>query len=228
MQRTRIKICGVGRVEDALAAAEAGADAVGLVLHKASPRCVSAERAREIIRALPAFVTPVALFVDSSPDEILAAAAALGVRHVQLHGHEDADCINALRNLVVLKAVRVDRKTFASELAQLRDSIKRHDLTHLRGIVLETPSAAPGGTGLANDWQFVRECQAQGLFVGLPPIIAAGGLTPETVGPVVRDIQPWAVDVSSGVEISKGIKSRERIIEFARAVRCVIPDHPQE
>jgi phosphoribosylanthranilate isomerase len=218
MTRTRIKICGVGRVEDALAAARAGADAIGIVLHQPSFRYVRPERAREILAALPPFVTPVGLFVDASPDEILTTARSLGLRHVQLHGHEDATVLEALSDMVVLKSVRVDRSTFRGELSKWREAIRGDSLSQLGGLVLETAAAAPGGTGLPNDWEFVRECQQDGSFDGLPPIIAAGGLNPQNVGAVIRDIQPWAVDVSSGVESAKGIKSREKIEAFVKSV----------
>jgi len=225
MARTRIKICGIGRVEDALAAARAGVDAIGLVLHKPSARYVTVDRAREILAALPPFVTPVGLFVDAPADEVRATARILGLRQVQLHGHEDETCISELREFAVLKSVRVDRRTFRGETSAWRQAIQ-HGLTNLRGIVLETAAAAstplgtgaPGGTGLVNDWEFLRECQAEGMLAALPPLIAAGGLTPENVAAVVRDLHPWAVDVSSGVEAVKGIKSHEQIVAFVRAV----------
>ncbi|HWE05034.1 MAG TPA: phosphoribosylanthranilate isomerase [Tepidisphaeraceae bacterium] len=219
-QPTRVKICGVGRVEDALAAARAGADAIGLVLHRASARYVDAGRARAIIDALPPFVTPVGLFVGAPAYEVKQTAAALGLRHVQLHGDEDADCVGQLRDLVVIKAIRVARESFRPELNAWRAAIAAKKLSNLRGIVLETAASLPGGTGLANDWAFLRECQEQGMFEDMPAIIAAGGLAPETVGAVIGDLHPWAVDVSSGVEIAKGIKSVERILAFVEAVRA--------
>jgi phosphoribosylanthranilate isomerase len=215
--RTRVKICGVCRVEDALVASQSGADAIGLVLHKPAARNVPLERAREILAALPPFVTPVGLFVDAPAAEVREVADLLGLRHVQLHGDEDADCIAELKEFVVIKAVRVDRGTFRDEMNSWRKAIA-DGLKNLRGIVLETAASAPGGTGIANDWEFVRECQAAGLFDGTPPLIAAGGLTPENVAAVVREIRPWAVDVSSGVEARKGIKSREKIVAFVEEV----------
>lgn len=215
--RTRIKICGVCRVEDARAAAAAGADAIGLVLHPPAARFVSDERAAEIIAALPPFVTPVGLFVDALPDEVRESAGRLQLRCVQLHGHEDPACVAALSGLIVLKALRVARDTFGRELLLWRKALG--GLPHLRGFVLETAASAPGGTGVANDWDFICQCRAEGLFNGLPPLIAAGGLTPETVSEVVRRVEPWAVDVSSGVEVAKGIKSGEKLTAFGRAVR---------
>jgi phosphoribosylanthranilate isomerase len=218
--RTRIKICGIGRVEDALAAARAGADAIGLVFQKSAARYVTPQRAQEILAALPPFVTPVGLFVDAPASEVRALARSLGLRHVQLHGHEDADYVRDLREFVILKAIRVARETFASEMNAWKEQIHRGGLSHFRGIVLETAGAG-GGTGLVNDWQFIHECQSQGLFAGLPPLIAAGGLAPANVAEVVRVLRPWAVDVSSGVEGSKGIKSVEKIEAFVREARGI-------
>lgn len=105
-----------------------------------------------------------------------------------------------------------------AELNHWRDAIAQYGLSHLKGLVLETATAAPGGTGIANDWTFIKQCQQEGLFEGLPPMIAAGGLTPTTVAAVIRALQPWAVDVSSGVEVSRGIKSEAKILEFMEAV----------
>jgi len=217
MARPRIKICGIGRVEDALAAARAGADAIGLVFHKPAARYVHMDRAREILAALPPFVTPVGLFVDAAPSSVLALAGGLGLRHIQLQGHEDAAYVASMAPMAVLKAIHVDRQTFTADLQAWRREIAAHHLVNLRGFVLETASSEPGGTGIANDWAFVRECQMAGMFEGLPPIIAAGGLRPETVAAVVRDVRPWAVDVSTGVEVSKGIKSAEKIVAFVHA-----------
>jgi phosphoribosylanthranilate isomerase len=217
MHRTRIKICGITRVEDALAAARHGADAIGLVMHREAKRHVTIAQARQVIAALPPFVTPVALFVDAPTQEIVETARELGVRHVQLHGHELPDEIAPLAPLRVIKAVRVTRMG-------LRDVVRRWRgvADNLVGIVLETASAkGGGGTGVANDWDFIEAATKAGDLKGLPNIIAAGGLTPETVADVVRRIQPWAVDVSSGVEISLGIKSESKIEAFCRAVASV-------
>ncbi len=220
--RTRIKICGVTHPDDARAAANAGADAIGIVFHPPSRRYVSLHDARAILDALPAFVTPVGLFVDAEPDGILQTERELHLRHVQLHGHETPADVEALRGLVVIKAVRADPKHFASSLATWRAAIQQRGLFHLRGIVLETagPADAPGGSGVVNDWSLIEERCAAGDFQHLPPIIAAGGLRPETVGDVVRRLRPWAVDVSSGVEPSPpGRKSVQLIQHFIEEVR---------
>ena len=219
-QRTRIKICGVRRPEDASAAARAGADAIGLVFHPPAPRNVSVEQARPILSALPAFVTPVALFVDADPAFVRHVVGELHLRHVQLHGHESPHYVSQFPQLAVIKALRVDPAGFSAALRLWREA-GRAGIPQLKGIVLETPGTAqPGGTGVPNDWSAVREHQARGEFEGLPPVIAAGGLTPETVGPVVRGLRPFAVDVSSGVEEARGVKSPARIDAFVAAVRA--------
>ena len=216
MPRTRVKICGITRVEDAVAAADAGADAVGMVFYRSARRCISTETAKQILAALPAFVTPVGLFVDSPADDIREFAGALGLRHLQLHGDEDVDCVRKLEGFATIKAVRVTADGFRKELGKWRAA----RLPQLRGLVLETAADRPGGTGIGNDWATVRQARDAGAFEGLPSIIAACGLTPQNVGQVVRDIRPWAVDVSSGVESSYGIKSPQKIAEFIAAVRA--------
>ena len=221
IQRTRIKICGVCRPEDAALAASHGADAIGMVFHPPSPRNVSVARAREILAALPPFVTPVGLFVDAPTETILHTADELGLRHIQLHGHETPDHVKALLPLTVIKAVRVERDLFAQTLDGWRKAIRETPLPNLAGFVLETPNtAAPGGTGVPNDWSTILAAQQAGAFANLPPIIAAGGLDPQSVGEIVRTVRPYAVDVSSGIEETRGVKSAARVRAFVDAVRA--------
>ena len=221
MARTRVKICGVMRPEDALTAARLGADAIGMVFFERAKRCISLDRAREILAVLPPFVTPVALFCDEPPQKILDVTAELNVRHVQLQGNESADEIAELPGLRVIKAIRVSRQSIGDELKSWRDRIAKLKLNHLIGFVLETAgTGVPGGSGIANDWGLVKELQSRGEFANLPNIIAAGGLTPESVGDVVRQIRPYSVDVSSGVESAAGEKSEAAIAQFIDAVRA--------
>jgi phosphoribosylanthranilate isomerase len=217
--RTRIKICGVRRPEDAAHAAAVGADAIGLICHEPAGRYVPPDVARRIVAALPPFVTPVALFVDADPAKVAAVCDALGVRHVQLHGHETPADVRALAPRPVLKAVRVDRSTFERELDAWRTAVERDGLDNLAGFVLETAGPGVGGTGQTNDWAFVADVAARGGFAGLPPVVAAGGLTPDTVAAVVAAIRPWAVDVSSGVERVRGEKDPALVGWFVAAVR---------
>jgi phosphoribosylanthranilate isomerase len=219
VHRTRVKICGVGHVDDALAAARAGADAIGLIFHPAAKRNVSLERAEEILRALPPFVTPVGLFVDAGAERVREIAVKLGLRHIQLHGDETPEDIEPLREFTILKAIRVHAEKFGADLEIWRGQIRKLRLEHLQGLVLETPGTA-GGSGIANDWTTVNRHRQRGDLIGLPHLIAAGGLTPETVAQVVRELRPWAVDVSSGVEEQPGRKSPPKIEAFVRAVRA--------
>lgn len=220
MKRTRVKICGVCRPEDAAAAARVGADAIGMVFHAPSPRNVLLDSAEKIIAALPAFVTPVGLFVDASVDDVAQICQRLRLNCVQLHGHETPEMAARIIDQTgawALKAIRVDRRTLGAELAVWRAAMGRLD--RLRGIVLETAGGpAPGGTGVANDWEAARFFLDAGAFDGLP-IIAAGGLGPHNVAGVIRLLRPHAVDVSSGVEAVRGQKSAEKMEAFVRAVR---------
>jgi phosphoribosylanthranilate isomerase len=201
------------RPEDAAMAAACGADAVGLILHPASPRNVSLETAGRIIAALPPFVTPVGLFVDATAEHIASVSNRLGLRHIQLHGNESPQLLAALGNLCILKAVRAIPETLTESLQLFRGS------PNLRGIVLETGGTPqPGGTGIPNDWELIRSYTDAGDFAGLPSIIAAGGLNPQNVEAVIRLLRPWAVDVSSGVETTRGEKSESLLREFMRAV----------
>jgi phosphoribosylanthranilate isomerase len=219
IRRTRIKICGIRRPEDALAAAYAGADAIGLVFHEPAPRNISVEQAGQILDALPTFVTPVGVFANAEPAFLHDVVARLHLRNVQLNGDEQPDYVAGLKHLAVVKAVRVDA-AFAETLRKWRDARSSPGLSNLKGVVLETGGTRQaGGTGVPNDWDAVRRHQASGGFGGLPHFIAAGGLTAQTVEAVVCGVRPWAVDVSSGVEESVGKKSAEMIAAFVEATR---------
>ncbi len=204
MSVVRSKICGITRIEDALAAAEAGADAIGLVFYPQSPRAVTIERARAIIAALPPFVTTVGLFVDASRCELGEILDAVPLDLLQFHGDESAaDCEG--HNRPYIKALRVKA---GDDIAAQIDSY-----ANASGILLDTfVAGVPGGTGQAFDWSLVPR--------GLKrPIILAGGLTAENVRDAIEQVRPYAVDVSGGVEASKGIKDSEKIRAFMRAVK---------
>jgi phosphoribosylanthranilate isomerase len=220
MRRTRVKICGVMRPQDAAAAARVGADAIGMIFHPASPRNISVERARAIVAQLAPFVTPVGVFVDSEPQDVLDTAAAVGLRAVQLNGGETLEDVAEMQGLAVIKAIRVTRGGLPAALQPWRDAARGGDVPNLVGLVMEPGGTKqPGGTGVSNDWSEVVAAQKRGAFEGLPPLIAAGGLTPETVGDVVRAVKPWAADVSSGVEVARGEKCEEKMAAFIAAVR---------
>ena len=218
MVRTRIKICGICRHQDAEQAAGLGADAVGIVMRTGMGRSVAGSEAKKIIHATPGFVTPVLLFVNDKPMVVKSTAEGLGVNHVQLHGMEDGAFVQQMKPLRVIKSLRVTA-ALVDDLTKWREAIYKHDLFNLVGLVLETATDAPGGSGIANDWAAVLRHQQAGDFQGLPPIIAAGGLTPDTVGDVIRSIRPYAVDVSSGVETEKRAKDVGLMRAFVEAVR---------
>lgn len=214
--RTRVKICGITRVDDALAAAREGADAIGLVFWPGTPRCVEFAQARAIAAALPPFVTTVGLFVDPQPAAVRAALDAVALDMLQFHGDEpQALCASFGRPYIKAVSVRagVDLLQYA---ARYRDA---------RGMLFDAydPGGMPGGTGRRFDWAALAKRLAGSLA---QPMILSGGLTPDTVGAAVGALRPWAVDVSSGVEEigdggrpRKGIKDPARIAAFIRGVR---------
>jgi phosphoribosylanthranilate isomerase len=214
MARTRIKFCGMTRAQDARAAAECGADAIGMVLHSQTPRRISTETARQILDVLPPYVTAVGMFVDAPAQLIEETAGELRLSHVQLHGDEPPEMVEGLSGLKVIKAVRVRRGGLAEALEPWRG------VRGLSAILLETGGTEQaGGSGVENDWDAIAEAKKSGVFEALPPIIAAGGLRPQNVAQVIRLIAPYAVDVSSGIEASRGIKSIEKMQLFASNVR---------
>jgi phosphoribosylanthranilate isomerase len=216
MPRTRVKLCGMMRPEDAVEAARLGADAVGIIVHANAKRRVEPDVARDIATALPPFCTPVGVFVDATVQETLLATQFVGLRHVQLHGRETPETVASLRSLRVIKAVPVDAE-IESTLRLWRDAIARLRLTNLAGLLLEAPGTTGGG-GKPNDFAAIARLQRDGHFVGLPPVIVAGGLKPENVHQVVRDLRPFAVDTSSGIESEFGRKDAALMQAFIAAV----------
>ncbi|MBV6287771.1 phosphoribosylanthranilate isomerase [Pseudomonas aegrilactucae] len=204
MSAVRSKICGITRIEDALAAVEAGADAIGLVFYARSPRAVTVQQARAIIAALPPFVTTVGLFVNASRCELTEILEAVPLDLLQFHGDETpAECEGFNRPWI--KALRV--RPGDDLEAQCRH------YANASGILLDTYVAGvPGGTGEAFDWSLIPERLSK-------PIILAGGLSADNVGAAIAQVRPYAVDVSGGVEQAKGVKDPARIAAFMRAVR---------
>ncbi|HHB12800.1 MAG TPA: phosphoribosylanthranilate isomerase [Chromatiales bacterium] len=201
--RTRVKICGITRLEDALAAAGAGADALGFVFYPPSPRNVEVERAAEITAALPPFVTTVALFVNADAGTIAEVVREARIDLLQFHGNECPDYC-AQHGRPWIKAIRMkegvdpeaEARRYAGAQALLLDAYR---------------PGVPGGTGEAFDWDRIPSSLA-------PRIVLAGGLTPENVAEAVRRVRPWAVDVSGGVEAAPGVKDADKIERFLRGV----------
>ena len=201
--RTRVKICGITDRQDARDAVRLGADAIGLVFYPPSPRCVTAERAAAIVEGLPPFVTVVGLFVNASREEIADVLGNVRIDLLQFHGTECPDyCAGHGRPYI--KAVRVregtdllaERRRYAGASALLLDAYQ---------------PGVPGGTGQAFDWGLIPAALG-------PEIVLAGGLSADNVGEAVRQVRPYAVDVSGGVEREKGRKDVGKIEAFMRGV----------
>lgn len=199
----RVKICGITNPEDALTAVAAGADALGFVFYPPSPRHVTPERATEIIRVLPPFVQTVGLFVNEALATINALADQCGLDIIQLHGEESPDYCAAV-NRRIIKAFRVKDAASIATMAEYPAA----------AYLLDTWSpTSHGGTGMTFNWDLAAQATAS------HQIILAGGLTPDNVGNAVRQVRPYAVDVSSGVESAPGRKDPHLVQQFIREAK---------
>ncbi|MDE1943140.1 MAG: phosphoribosylanthranilate isomerase [Betaproteobacteria bacterium] len=202
--RTRVKICGITRPEEARAAVRAGADAIGLVFHASSPRALEVEQAAEIVASLPPFVSAVGLFVDAPAARIESVLSRVRLDCLQFHGNEaPAEC-----ERFDVPYIKVARVRAGFDLIQYAVEYR-----HARAILVDAyVPGQPGGTGRTFDWGLLPE--------GLPlPLILSGGLAPDNVARAVRTVHPWAVDVSSGVESAPGRKDPEKVLQFIEEVR---------
>ncbi len=204
--RTRVKICGFTQVEQAVQAAWLGVDAIGLVFYPPSPRYVSIDQAQQIVRALPAFTTVVALFVDETPQKITEVLAHVPIDCLQFHGREAAQACR-LYAKPYLKAVQVNAQVDVRQVAE--------QYFDAAGLLLDAyHPQTKGGIGEVFDWALIP---AQ-----LPlPIILAGGLSVVNIENAIRTVKPYAVDVSSGVEIIKGVKDAAKMAAFLTQVNQV-------
>jgi len=200
----RIKICGITRAEDAQLAAELGADAIGLVFWPSSPRFIDPYRARQIVAALPSFVTPIGVFVDQPAEYVNGVASLVRLGAVQLHGHEDAQYWARMTHRIIKSvpvADEVDRAALDALPLSITPLLDVHDPVKF------------GGTGRTIDWS--RGASA----ARTRPVILAGGLQPDNVAAAIAAVQPYGVDVSSGVERAPGVKDRDRLRAFIDAAR---------
>lgn len=203
--QVKVKICGITSLEDARQAVEAGADALGLMFYNGSPRHIALERAQEIARGLPPYVLRVGVFVNPEPDEVFSAIQLCGLNLVQFHGEETPDFCRQF-GVMTMKAVRV------------RDAASVETLAAYGADAYLLDSYVPGtagGTGETFNWDLVLEAKKLGK-----PIFLAGGLTVANVREAVRRVQPFAVDVSSGVESAPGKKDSKKVRDFIAAVRA--------
>ncbi|MGE0348827.1 phosphoribosylanthranilate isomerase [Hydrogenophaga sp.] len=212
--RTRIKICGLTREADVDAAVRAGADSVGFVMYEQSPRRVSAERAGELARRLPPFVTPVLLFVNASPEHITRGCAAVPQALLQFHGDETpADCRAAGRPY--LRAARIPTGPTGAGFDLLKYASEH---AAAQAILLDALVEGYGGGGQSFDWTAFP--WSHPLLNASSRLVLSGGLTPANVTDGISRVRPWAVDVSSGVEAAKGIKDPDKMLAFVAAVRA--------
>jgi len=202
--RLRIKICGITNVSDALTAVDAGADALGFMFYERSKRYVTPDAVAEIVEQLPPFVMRVGVFVDPSAETVNETTSTCGITALQFHGSESPEFCGQF-GLPVIKAFRILDKSSLDALPQYQTSAWLLD-SDVPGQV--------GGTGKKFDWSLAQQATRLGR-----PVILAGGLTPENVATAVREVRPYGVDVSSGVELAPGRKDAHRVKAFIRAAR---------
>ncbi len=206
----RIKICGITNLEDARLAADLGAQAVGFIFYEKSPRFIRPAVAQNIVAQLPPLVLTVGVFVNAPLSEVREIAAQVRLDWLQLHGEEPPDYCGQLdRNLI--KAVRLREAAALSGLAAYQGLV--------RAFLADTyQSGVAGGTGKTGNWELAAKVKDYG------PLILAGGLTPENVAAAIRQVQPWAVDVASGVEAAPGRKDPARLRAFFQAVQAALAE----
>lgn len=214
MHRTRIKICGLTRLEDVQDAVAAGADALGFVFYPASPRALTPEAAAALMATLPPFVQTVGLFVNATPEQVAATVAIAPLSMLQFHGDETpAECALAAdkANRPFLRAFRVRPNTTANDLLEY-EYVMRSASRKFSALLLDTYVDSFGGSGKVFDWSLIPEKLA-------PRVVLSGGLSVQNATDAVRRVRPWAVDVSSGVELAKGIKDQAKLRSFVQAVQ---------
>jgi len=202
--RTRVKICGITQTSDAIAAVNAGADALGFVFYEPSPRCVSTDKAKEIINAIPPFINKVALFVNANSDYISSVLEQVNIDTIQFHGDEtEAFCRSF--NMPYIKAIRVQETTDIQKVS--------NEFSSASGLLVDAyDSSQYGGTGKSFNWDLLpNTCSL--------PLILAGGLKADNICQAIQTTNVYAVDVSSGVEESKGVKDHALIKQFMHEVK---------
>ena len=205
----RVKVCGVTRLEDAKAAWEAGADALGLNFYAKSPRCVDVATAAALAATRPPLGAVVGVFVNASPEDIRAKVGACGLTAVQLHGDEPPEACSGY-GVPVIKALRVRGP---EDVARAREYVGVGDVA---GLLLDGAAPGYGGGGVGFDWSLVAQLTGCGV-----PVLVAGGLKPSNVAEAVRATRPYGVDVASGVESAPGIKDLDAVRAFVRLAKSI-------
>jgi len=215
MHRTRIKICGLTRLEDVDAAVQAGADALGFVFYPPSPRFVGAAQAGALMAAMPPFVSPVALFVNATLDEVVAVARLAPFALLQFHGDETAAECAAIAAVVGRPFLRVFRMRPDTRPADLLECEHQYRTASpwFSSLLLDTYVDAYGGAGKVFDWSLIPKELA-------PRVVLSGGLSVSNATDAIQQVRPFALDISSGVEQHKGIKDARKIVDFVRSVRA--------
>lgn len=213
-----IKVCGIRDVNIARVAALAGADAIGLNFHPPSPRHVDEEAARQIVAALPSHVESIGVFVNRTADDVVRIAKTVGLTGVQLHGDESPDLVAEIAHRVsprfLIRAFRVDESGL-DDVAREMDALRSLQVELFAALVDARVAGTYGGSGVTAPWHVLRrdwQCE-------WPPLVLAGGLTPENVADAVAEVGPWGVDVAGGVESSPGVKDAARIQTFLERAR---------
>ncbi len=211
-QRTRVKMCGTTRYEDALAAVRFGVDALGFIFYDKSPRYIVPEKAAEIFRSLPPFINHVGVFVDSPLAEVVQTAR-LGLSFVQLHGTESPSYCLELREVLpgcgIIKAFRVGNESYSDAFTPYESCVDAYLLdTYVKGT--------SGGTGLVFDWSIIDRLKLK------RPTILAGGLSPENVALAIAAVHPYAVDINSAIELQPGVKDHHRLQALMQVVAEIV------
>jgi phosphoribosylanthranilate isomerase len=214
VNRTRIKLCGLTRMEDVQLAIAAGADAIGLVFYPGSPRCIAPQVAAQLLSAMPPFVSTVGLFVNAMPQQVAAVVQAAPVSLLQFHGDETPQQCHASAKAAgrpFIRALRVKPDMTGADLLEYEQKY-RIASELFAGLLLDTWVDGYGGSGKVFDWSLIPKELA-------PRVVLSGGLSAQNAADAVLRVRPYAVDVSSGIEFSKGIKDAAKIRAFVSAVR---------
>ena len=213
MSRTRIKICGITTLQDALAACEAGADALGMVLYApGASRQIDANAAREIAMKLPPFVSAIGVTVDCPPNRVRQLLAHIPLSGVQLHGKESVQDVRSVQPTAAIKKIPA-----MADLRTQAESWAKAIIPNLSALLID--SHGPGGSGTESDWTAVEGFLGSVDRASFPPLVLAGGIKPKNVRDLVKRFRPWAIDVSSGVEEEPGRKSPKLMKELVKWVR---------